>query len=103
MSAGGLTLSLAFIKEVVPVTRVNAGFLLFAWVCWLGTVVLTLSSFYVSHLAIAQAIRQVDRDDSDGSTPGGRFTYAVHALNLAAYGSFVVGLVLMFVFVYKNI
>ncbi|MDD5774068.1 MAG: hypothetical protein PHX78_11450 [bacterium] len=68
LSGGALGISFAFIKDIVgagPFEKLF--FLLFSWISWSSSIIIVLLSFFFSHLALRQAINQVDKKISTTS------------------------------------
>lgn len=104
LSGGALGVSMTFLKDVVIKQGVEGGgYLLFAWLCWGLSVTCTLSSYYTSTLAMQRAVRQTDDKLIYWELAGGWLNQATKALNFAAGILFMIGVVLIVVFVSYNI
>ena len=72
LSGGAIRLSLTFLKDVVGTRMlVDVIWLLCAWASWGFSVAMVLLSFYAGHLALQNAIKQVDRGTIHSQRPGG--------------------------------
>jgi hypothetical protein len=104
LSGGALGVSFAFLKDVVgPGALLQPNFLLWAWLSWSASIVSTLASFWFSQLALRTAIAQVDTGTIHDQFPGRAFSRITSTLNAIGGLAFVVGVVLMVVFVMANL
>ena len=92
LSGGGLALSIAFVKDLGLQGRASTAILIAAWIFWLLAMALTLVSFYVSYFAIYRAIQELDDDSPAATSACARWTWWVHACNIAAGLMFLLGL-----------
>lgn len=103
LSGGALGISFAFINEIIGPGEINSDWLLVtAWACWVATMGGTITSFYVSHLALRRAIQQVDNKRIYVERPGGRFSAITNTLNAVSGGLFLLGLVFIVIFASVN-
>jgi len=103
LSGGGLGVSIAFIKDIVgPAPIEKTCLLIVAWAFWIGTMSLTLASFYVSHLALQKTIRQVDEGKIHAERPGGTWTTVTIVLNIISGVLFLLGLLFIVIFASNN-
>ena len=103
LAGGALGISFAFVERFVkdqPPFRI--GFLVAAWMTWTVSLASVLVSFYLSRLSLDKAIRQADGGTIRRTRPGGVATILVEGCNFMSGASFVVGLVLMALFVWYN-
>jgi hypothetical protein len=104
LSGGALGISFIFLKDVLGSQPIRLHeYLLGAWICWGASTLFVLGSFFLSHLALRHAIRQVDGGDLDGKTPGGAFAQWTATFNILGAVLFVVGVVAITVFAGANI
>lgn len=104
LSGGALAISLVFVHDIIGDGEIRGSCLLFiAWVCWIVSMVSTLSSFLLSHHALRKAIDQVDAGVIHTNYPGGRFNYATHVANVLSFIAFVIGVILIVIFVSWNL
>ena len=105
LSGGALGVSMTFLKDVLVIKQgVQGGsFLLAAWICWGLSVTCTLFSFYTSAQALRRAIQQTDDQTIYLQLVGGKFNQLTKALNLAAGILFMSGVVLIALFVSRNL
>ena len=103
LSGGALALSLAFIRDIAPAPVSRPKFLLWAWVLWVVALLITVGSFYISHLALTKAMAQVDDETIHERSQGGRWTTVVKVLNPVAGLAFMAGVVLIVCFAYANL
>lgn len=99
MSTGALGLSVAFIRDFLGEAQAaGIGFLYASWAAWALALGLSLTSFYVSTLAIRRAIERLD----DSGTVDSGFDRAVRVLNPAAGIFFLCGVVAFIAFAISN-
>jgi hypothetical protein len=104
LSGGALGVSFAFVKDFIGTGHVVNKFLLFsAWMCWGISVASVISSFFVSHLSLKRAIKQVDAGKAYEQTPGGRYARITAILNASGGSLFLIGVILIASFVWKNL
>ena len=104
LSAGGLGVSLVYLKDVVGVHPiVDPGFLWGAWVSWCISIISVLLSFYFSQKSLILAIQQVDSGAIHLENPGGKFAKVTSALNAVAGSGFLLGVLWLLIFVFKNL
>lgn len=108
-SAGALTLSLGFIKDIVkPEHAISFGWLLASWICFLSCILVTLISFRVSILALEKMAHYLDEFYLKGNAEAFNqhlkelSTRAVDWCAYAAMVFFIFGLTCTMVFVAKN-
>lgn len=103
LSGGALGISFVFLKDVVgekPI--VDHAYLLSAWICWGLSTLAVLASYYMSHLALREAITQVDKGTIYGQTPGGRYASATAVLNAVGAVLFLFGVLSITLFASSN-
>lgn len=104
LSGGALAISLVFVHDIIGDGEMSGACLLFiAWVCWIVSMVSTLSSFLFSHHALRKAIDQVDAGAIHTDKRGGRFNLATHVANVLSLIAFVIGVILIVIFVSLNL
>lgn len=104
LSGGALGLSFAFTKDIVGTTHlVHSIYLLLAWAAWTASSTSVLMSFFTSQHACRKAIRQLDAAGKVPPRPGGWFDFGTEILNIAGLALFVVGLVMMVIFLNHNL
>lgn len=104
LSGGALGISLAFINNIVgdgPYIWKIA--LLISWSLFCLSMASVLGSYYLSAYSHRRAVAQLDIGSIYKEKPGGWFDSATEWLNGLAALMFLVGLILMIVFVYKNV
>jgi hypothetical protein len=103
LSGGALAISFAFIKDIVkPENMIAPRWLLAAWVSWGMSIIFVVAGYYFSHLAMSIAITQVDEGKIRNESRGRWANKLTLALNPIAGFAFILGLILMVVFVNKN-
>jgi len=107
LSAGALGLSLTFIKDVVPkVAPCTSLFLYVGWACFVVSLLLTLSSFQISALAIRRQRAILDANEA-GTDVGQQFGNLparwTNNLNWASLYIFVFGAAMLTLFVALNV
>jgi hypothetical protein len=103
LSGGALGVSFAFVTNFVERGSMQAsGLLVASWISWAVSVTATLASYFTSHLALRKAIRDVDSGKSV-KRPGGWYDWITAGLNVTAGVLFLVGVVLVACFVWRNV
>lgn len=104
LSAGALGLSFAFIKDIIgPYGIVSKCLLLYAWVCWALSISFTLISFFTSIVTCKRAVTLYDKGERDPKKLGGFSDKITYSLNALSGLLFLVGILLMITFVFKNV
>lgn len=104
LSGGGLGISFTFLKDIVGFANaVHLCVLVAAWICWTLSSTSILLSFYTSILAQRRAIKQLDAGRIGMERPGGGWDFATNSFNLTGLLLFVVGLVMMVIFLSSNL
>ena len=104
LSGGGLGISFAFLENVVGTSAIVSPTLLFSsWICWAFSILCVLASYFTSHLALRSAIQKVDAGTIYQKRPGGFIDLITKFCNAAGGLLFFVGVILIALFVYKNI
>lgn len=104
LSGGALGISFVFLKDVIGPNPIQEPNLLFAaWLAWGASTFCVLASYYLSHLALRKAIRQID-DDADGKQePGGHLSTITAVLNAAGAILFLIGVCAITLFAHSNL
>lgn len=104
LSGGALGISLAFVDNIIGEKPIDSdGLLLAAWFSWTTSLLVVLSSYYLSRRALRQAIQQVDNGTIRQQKPGGMFSVLTMIANAASAILFIVGATTMAFFVWANI
>lgn len=105
LSASALGLSFTFLRQIVGDRQlVLPGVLFAAWLSWALSLASVLVSFYVSHKALRKAIAEVDSDTlTTGKTPARRLSCVTELATALGGVFFLIGVLLMAVFVWKNL
>lgn len=104
LSGGALGISFIFLKDVIGPNPIVQPFLLFsAWVAWGLSTFSVLSSYYLSHLALRKAMRQVDDNTIRNQKPGGFYSVCTAALNAMGALLFVAGVFFIVFFANANL
>jgi hypothetical protein len=104
LSGGALAISLAFVKDIVPLPTACAHILLvLAWFAWAASLACVLVSLFTSILAFRRAVDQLDDDQIYLQHPGGLCDLLTCWLNVLSGLLFLAGLVLLLVFVLRNL
>jgi hypothetical protein len=104
LSGGAIGVSFAFVTDVVgsgPFAFPLGLFL--AWLAWGLSVTIVLASLFASHLALRTAIQQVDSGTIYLRRPGGPYALITNICNVSGGLLFLVGVLLMGLFVYCNL
>jgi hypothetical protein len=104
LSGGALGISFVFLKDVIGSSPVQRPiFLLSAWMFWAASSLAVLMSFYLSHLALRRAIRQVDDGTIYAQRAGGVLSVVTAILNAIGAITFVAGVIGITVFASANL
>jgi preprotein translocase subunit Sss1 len=104
LSGGSLALSFAFTKDILGTAdAVHSIYLLLAWAAWTASSTSVLMSFFTSQRACRKVIRQLDAASKVPARPGGWLDFGTEVLNIAGLVLFVVGLVMMVIFLNHNL
>jgi len=104
LSGGALGISFAFVKDVVgPDDLVKLCLLYWAWVMWGTSLIAVLFSYFFSHLALRKAVKQADEKTLYHQRVGGGFDIVTAGLNISGAILFVIGVILMILFVKSNL
>jgi hypothetical protein len=104
LAGGALAISFAFVKDFLrPQPPTHVGILLAAWLCWVATLAIILTSHYFSVIAIRKAVDQIDSGKSHQQHTGGIADWVTAGLNLVSLFTFLAGLVLAGFFVHANL
>ena len=104
LSGGALGISFVFLKDVIgPHPIINPTLLFVAWVAWGTSSFSVLASYYLSHLALRKAIKQIDTRTIRTERPGGWFTIATIVLNAVGAILFLVGVFAITLFANANL
>lgn len=104
LSGGALGISFAFLKNVVGAGPHSAVISLYcAWASWGLSVSAILLSFYLSQHSLRKAIGQVDSGRIENEKPGGAFATATSVCNALGGILFILGVLLMILFVIANL
>jgi hypothetical protein len=108
LSGGGLTVSLAFLKDIVPLkTAQFKPLLACTWLFFTLSLVLTLLSFILSRRAVDKQIQNAEdyfvKKDKEAINRKNIFSTITEYVNYSSAGAFLIGLVFLLLFVYWNI
>jgi hypothetical protein len=99
LSGGALGVSFAFAKNFVRSDPMEAfSLLVFAWLSWAGSIGAALFSHYFSQLALRHAVEEVDA----GRSPASVLDRITGILNAVAGVCFLIGVVLIACFAWRN-
>ena len=102
LSGGALGISFAFIKDFLGDSPVmNKSWLMGAWVAWVTSLGVSLTSHYLSTFAIRRATEELDAGKERDLARG--WDRAVVMFNTASGLLFLVGAISIGVFVYHNL
>jgi hypothetical protein len=103
LSGAALGVSFAFLKVLLgPGPFLVPLWLALAWSAWGLSILCVLASFFFSQQALRSAIREFDAD-SLAANLGGRFDRITACFNVLSGGLFLVGVILMAIFVFHNV
>ena len=98
LSGGALGISFAFAKDFAGSGSTHTRALVIAWCCWATSLACVLVSYYTARLAAEGAIGKWDKGERDFKKLSGRFNRMTKALNVAAGGGFILGVIAMAIF-----
>jgi hypothetical protein len=107
-SGAALGVSLAFVKDIVPLAHARHMTMLYeSWLVLVICIISTIFSFPFSQLAFVLHDKHLKKYYLEGLgeylNKRNIWTWCVHACSLVAGGSFLIGLVLTVLFVYLNL
>lgn len=103
VSSGALAISIAFVKNIVGHDSCRYSCLLIsAWISWTLTILVVLGSFLMSQKALRTAIKEHDTGE-ERTELGGIADKITGHLNVSAGVLFLIGVVLMVIFVSLNL
>jgi hypothetical protein len=105
LSSGALGLSLVFLKDIVPISRIVArGYLVSSWGCFIIAILSTLASFQLSQRAIKIALRDLELtpvfSEEEKFNP---WAFLTEFCNYLSGLVFLTGVVLTAIFVWFNL
>ena len=104
LSGGALGVTFAFIKDIIgSKPTINSEYIFYAWLAWGISVSAVLLSFYFSHLALREAIKQIDSGKVYGVRLGGWYDSITGILNAVGAILFVVGVIFAAIFAHLNL
>jgi len=108
LSGGALTVSFAFLKDIVPLaTSQFKPLLLCSWLCFTLSLVFTLISYKLSIKAIDKQIEIADdyftKEDTEAFNRKNTFSEITERVNYSSAGLFIIGLIFHLGFAYLNI
>ena len=104
LAGGALGLSFAFVDKFIgPGPVALPGYLFFAWLLWVFSLGLVLTSFLLSRNALRFAIQQTDSGTIYSERIGGRWALRLTVCNVSAGIFFLTGVLFMAVFVWHNL
>ena len=104
LSGGGMGVSLAFVDNVVHGKTIVAPYLLLtSWLAWTTSLLVVLISFYLGRLTLKRMISDIDAGRKPEARAGGKYATWTIIANAASPLLFIVGAILMGVFVYRNL
>lgn len=104
LSGGALGISFVFLKDVIGTNPILHPSLLFAsWLAWAFSTFAVLTSYYLSHLALRNAISQLDAGKIYKQRPGGTLALWTAFLNATGAILFLIGVCCITAFAYLNL
>jgi hypothetical protein len=103
LSSGALAFSMAFVKNIAGEPPYSASWsFLCAWLCWTASLIVVLVSFFLSVYAFRLTLSQIDKQTIYQEKPGKRVSTIVECLNVLGGIFFLTGIVLMALFIWRN-
>lgn len=105
IASGALGISFGFIEKVVPnlACAENKNFLIDSWYCFAGVIFISLVAHFISILANRWAIVNDSIEDAKYNKISGRWNLGIRALNIFMIMGLFFGVLLLIIFVKKNI
>jgi hypothetical protein len=103
LAGGALGISFAFVDKFMSGGAASRpGFLVAAWSCWGLSLGCVLVSYFLSRNALRTAIQQTDAGKIRRLSPGGAWSVVLEICNVASGVAFVLGVILIVLFVWFN-
>jgi len=103
LSGGALGISMTFVDKFIGSrVVVDPLVLLLAWFMWTTSLIVILSSFYLSRRSVRSVIDQIDKGTLPAVGVGGRYARLTRVANMVAPLLFIAGTVLMGIFIVQN-
>lgn len=103
LSGGAIGVSLILLRDIIRQSGGQARLLVVgAWIAWGASILVVLVSFLLSKSALDTAINQVDAGLIYEQKPGKGFSTVLPLLNIGSGLLFLIGIVLLAVFVYDH-
>lgn len=105
LAAGALGLSLTFIRQISPViTEGTVWMIIFAWICFIVSLLSTLISILTSRSACVTQIEILEIEDEEKQDmQKNTFTAVTQFLNIVSIIFFIAGVILLTVFSIRNL
>lgn len=103
LSGGGLGVSIAFIKDISPnPAQCTTVYIVLGWIAFAASIAAILLALLFSQYAIRGTIKQIDEDTIHQQYPGGGLARISRIFNILSGVFFVLGVVLIIIFVAMN-
>lgn len=105
IASGALGISFGFIEKVVP-NLANANctnFLINSWYCFAGVIFLSLVAHFISVLANRWAIINDDAEADRYNKTSRQWNYTIRLFNILMIAGLLLGILLLIIFVNKNL
>lgn len=103
LSGGVLGVSFTILKLVGEAKAKHPRFVIIAWMCFAVSISVVVASFYLSHLAMRKAMRDLNANKLNYANPGGAYDTAIKILNPIGGILFLAGIVGLILFVNANV
>lgn len=104
LAGGGLGVSFTFVDKFLNGHVPSAvPFLYYSWIVWSASLLVVFTSYFCSIRALRRALRQSYSGSVYVQRPGGMWSVATEILNIVGAILFAVGLVLILVFIRRNL
>lgn len=103
LSSSAFGISFAFISDIVPNSPEYSWILFTSWILWGLTIGMSLTAYFLNVKSLEKSIIQIDSDpDQYYRNPFNRYDKSVKVLNLLCLIGFLLGLLLIGIFIKIN-
>jgi hypothetical protein len=104
LSAGAFGITFAYIDNFITGSPEYINLLFLSWICWGLTIGMSLIAFYLTIKSFKVTIKLIDQDpERVYEQPFNKWDRAVNVLNILSLGGFLIGLLLIGIFVKINL
>jgi hypothetical protein len=104
LSGGGLAISFTFVDKFIKVGAPhNVPMLFYSWMMWAASLLFVFASYFCSIRALRRTLKQSYEGSVYVQRPGGKWAIATEFLNIAGAILFAIGLLLIILFIRRNL